>query len=67
MRRQGKRAAAMTTPYQAVLLSNGSAYFGRREGLGTDYPVLKEVFYVQSVRGPKIAAVSNILMKRGKE
>ena len=58
---------AMTTPYQAVLLTNGSAYFGQLEGLGTDFPVLRNVFYVQSVKDPKTNAVSNILVKRGKE
>lgn len=59
--------AAMTTPYQAVLLSNGSAYFGKLEGLGTPWPVLKDVFYVQSAQNPETKAVSNILVKRGKE
>ena len=58
---------AMTTPYQAVLLSNGSAYFGKLEGLGTPFPVLKEVFYVQSVTNPETKQVSSILVKRGKE
>jgi hypothetical protein len=57
----------MTTPYQAVLLSNGSAYFGRLEGFGSAWPILKEVFYVQSVQDPQTKAVSNILVKRGKE
>ncbi len=61
------RAIAMTTPYQAVLLSNGSAYFGRLEGLGTPYPVLRDVFYVQSVQDQNTKQVSNILVKRGKE
>jgi hypothetical protein len=61
------RPAAMTTPYQAVLLSNGSAYFGRLEGLGTPYPVLQDVFYVQSTQNPETKQVSNILVKRGKE
>lgn len=60
-------APAMTTPYQAVLLSNGSAYFGKLEGLGTKYPVLREVFYVQSVQDQNTKQVSNILVKRGKE
>jgi hypothetical protein len=60
-------AVEMSTPYQAVLLSNGSAYFGRLEGLGTDYPVLREVYYVQSVQNPETKQVSNILVKRGKE
>jgi len=62
-----RTSIAMTTPYQAVLLSNGSAYFGKLEGLGTAYPVLKEVFYVQSVQNPQTKQVSNILVKRGKE
>jgi hypothetical protein len=64
----GRRGATtMTTAYQAVLLSNGSAYFGRLEGLGTDYPVLRDVFYVQSSQDPQTKQVSNILVKRGKE
>jgi hypothetical protein len=61
------RIPAETTPYQAVLLSNGSAYFGRLEGLGTPFPVLTDVFYVQSVKNPQTNEVSNILVKRGKE
>ena len=60
-------AVRMTTPYQAVLLSNGSAYFGQLEGLGTPFPVLRDVFYVQSVQDPEKKTVSNILVKRGKE
>jgi hypothetical protein len=61
------KTVAMTTPYQAVLLSNGSAYFGQLEGLGTPFPVLRDVFYVQSTQDPQTKAVSNILVKRGKE
>jgi hypothetical protein len=56
-----------TTPYQAILLSNGSAYFGRLQGLGTPYPVLREVYYVQSTQDPETKKVANILVKRGKE
>lgn len=64
---EGRRVVAMTTQYQAVLLSNGSAYFGRLEGLGTPYPVLRDVFYVQSSQDPQTKQVSNVLVKRGKE
>lgn len=60
-------APALTTPYQAVLLSNGSAYFGRLEGLGSDFPVLRDVFYVQSQQNPETKQVTNTLVKRGKE
>src|SRR5450631_1671433 len=63
----GNRSVAMTTPYQAVLLSNGSAYFGKLEGLGTPLLVRRDVFYVQSTQDPNTSQVSNILVKRGKE
>src|SRR5947209_5496367 len=63
----GRSAIAMTTQYQAILPSNGSAYFGRIEGLGTPFPVLRDVFYVQSTQNPQTKQVSNILVKRGKE
>jgi hypothetical protein len=62
-----RRAVSMTTPYQAVLLTNGSAYFGHLEGLGNAFPVLTDVFYVQSSQDPQTKQVSNILVKRGKE
>lgn len=61
------KTVSLTTPYQAVLLTNGSAYFGQLEGLGTPYPVLRDVFYVQSSQNAETKAVSNILVKRGKE
>jgi hypothetical protein len=61
------KSIAMTTPYQAVLLSNGSAYFGQLQGLGTPYPVLTNVFYVKSTQDPNTKAISNTLVKRGRE
>lgn len=33
--------------YQAVFLSNNQVYFGRLSGLGTSFPVLKEIYYLQ--------------------
>jgi hypothetical protein len=62
-----KPSVALTTPYQAVLLTTGQVYFGKLEGLGTAFPVLREVFYVQSRQDPQTKAVSSILVKRGKE
>ena len=53
--------------FYAVLLNGGQVYFGKLEGLGTQYPVLTEVFYVQSRQDPDTKQVSNILVKRGKE
>src|SRR5689334_21215458 len=57
----------LNTPYQAVLLTNGQVYFGKLEGLGTPFPVLREVFYVQNGQDPQTKAVASVLIKRGKE
>jgi hypothetical protein len=64
-----KRGSAVTfeTAYQAVLLSNGQAYYGRLEGYGTEHPVLREVYYVQSAANPQTHEQNNILLKRGME
>ena len=53
--------------YYAVLLNNNSVYFGKLEALATDYPVLRDVYYVQSTVNPETKAVTNILVRRGKE
>jgi hypothetical protein len=55
------------TPYQAVLLSNGSVYFGHLQGYGGRHPVMTEVYYVISQTNPDTKQVSNVLVKRGKE
>lgn len=55
------------TPYQAVLLTNGSVYFGKLESYGTKFPVLRDVYYVQSGTNQETKQVTNILVKRGKE
>jgi len=60
-------AAIDANKYYAVLLNNNSVYFGKLEGLGSEYPVLRDVFYVQSNVNQETKAVSNILVKRGKE
>ena len=57
----------LTTPYQAVQLNNGAAYFCKIEGLGTPFPVLKEIYYIQSRQNPETKQVTNILLKRGAE
>ena len=50
--------------YYAVLLTNGSVYFGKLEGLGTPLPVLTDVYYVQSNVNQETKAVSNVLVAR---
>lgn len=54
-------------PYQAVLLSNGRVYYGRLDGYGTDHPVLRKVYYIQSTVNPQTHEQTNVLTKRGKE
>jgi hypothetical protein len=60
-------SVAFDTPFQAILLANGSVYFGKLQGWGTSRPVLTEVFYVVSKTDPTTKEVKNILVKRGKE
>lgn len=57
----------LSTPYHAVALINGQVYFGRIEALGTDYTVLRDVFYIQSRQNPETKEVANVLIKRGGE
>lgn len=61
------QAAKPAPGFQAVFLDTGAVYFGHLTALGTDYPVLKDVFYVQSVANPETKQTTNILVKRGKE
>ena len=56
-----------STPYQAVLLTNGSVYFGHLKEYGTPNPVLTDVFYVVSQTDPETKQVKSSLIKRGKE
>ena len=58
---------AFKTAYQAVLLTNGSVYYGKLEGLGGPYPVLRDVFYVQAATDANTRQTANILVRRGKE
>ena len=55
------------TPYQAVQLNNGAAYFCKLEGLGTPFPVMRDIYFVQSQQNPETKQVTNTLLKRGNE
>ena len=56
-----------STPYQAVLLANGSVYFGHLQGYGRGQPVLTDVFYIVTQTNPDTKQTNNVLVKRGKE
>jgi hypothetical protein len=58
---------AFTTPYQAVLLVNGSVYFGHLQNYSSRDPILVDVYYVVSQTNPDTKQTSNVLVKRGRE
>ena len=62
-----QRRIEFDAPIQAILLDSGQVYFGHVTGLGQEYPVLTDVYYVQSVTNPQTHEVSNILVRRRKE
>jgi hypothetical protein len=62
-----RAASSFATPYQAVLLSNNSVYYGKLSGYGSGHPVLTDVYYILSKTNPDDKQVTNVLVKRGKE
>jgi hypothetical protein len=56
-----------TSESQAVFLDNGQVFFGKIENAGADYPLLRDVFYVQNQQDPETKQVKSILIKRGNE
>lgn len=53
--------------YQAVFLDNGQVFFGKLSESNSEYPLLKDVFYVQNQTNPDTNEVKSILIKRGHE
>jgi hypothetical protein len=64
---RGRSVPELSTPYHAVALANGQVFFGRIDALGTEYTVLRDVFYIQSRQNPETKQVANVLIKRGGE
>ncbi|MGH9655443.1 MAG: hypothetical protein ACRD6B_18520 [Bryobacteraceae bacterium] len=65
--KSGNSTVTFPTPYQAVLLANGSVYYGQLHGYGSADPVLTNVFYIVHRADPKTKQVSNVLTKLGSE
>jgi hypothetical protein len=63
----GQDKPKLQTEYQAVLLTNGQAFFGKAEFQGKEYLLLKDVFYIRSMVNQETKAVNNTLIKKGKE
>jgi hypothetical protein len=53
--------------YQAVFLDNGQVVFGKLEQFGSDYPVLRNPFTVQSQTNLETKQVSSALVRRSVE
>lgn len=62
----GKSEAA-ESDYRAVLMSNNMVLFGKVHGLGTPFPVMTDVYYVQTVEDPATKKPTSVLIKRGQE
>ncbi len=63
----GDAGFSLDTEYQAVFLDNGQVFFGKLSDTGSEYPQLKEIFYVQTQQNPETKEVRSILIKRGNE
>lgn len=64
---QGTAAPKFSTEYQAVFMTNGQVVFGKLEQFGSDYPVLRNPFTVQSQANPETKQVSSALVRRSVE
>lgn len=64
---RGTSTVKFDTIYQAVLLDNNQVYYGKVQGLGTPFPVLTDVYYVQQQVNPQTKEVKNVLIRRGTE
>jgi hypothetical protein len=60
-------APRLETTYQAVLLINGQVYYGKLQGLGSAYPVMTDVYYIQMGMDPATKQTKSVLLKRGNE
>ena len=48
-------------------MTNGQTFFGKLEQDGGSYPVLMDVYYIQSQVNSETKQVTNTLIKRGRE
>jgi uncharacterized secreted protein with C-terminal beta-propeller domain len=60
-------APDISSQYQAVILNNGQVFFGRLENAQSQFPVLRDVFYIVSQVNPETKQVTNTLVRRGNE
>ena len=56
-----------TTEYQAVFMANGQVFFGKLEGAGTDWPLLRDVYTIQSQMNPETKQMASALVRRSND
>jgi hypothetical protein len=54
-------------PYVAVLLTGGSAYYGKVEQASADFLILGETHYIRRGQNKETGETANVLVKRGQE
>jgi hypothetical protein len=55
------------TPYKVIRLDTGLIHYGEVTGLDSDYPVVRDVYYIQRATNPQTKQTSNMLVRRGNE
>jgi hypothetical protein len=53
--------------YQAVFLDNGQIFFGKLSDTGSEYLMLKDVYYIENKVNPQTKVQAGVLVKRGNE
>jgi hypothetical protein len=61
----GSSSMDFPTEYQAVYLDNGQIFFGKLTDTGSPFPILRDVFFVQSQTDPTKKESKHLLFKRG--
>jgi len=54
-------------PYVAVLLTGGTAYYGKVERATRDYLILNDTYYIRRGQNNETGETTNVLIKRGQE
>ena len=61
----GSSSLDFPTEYQAVYLDNGQIFFGKLSEAGSPFPILRDVFFVQTQMDRDKKESKHLLIKRG--
>ncbi len=61
------KVMSMGEGYYAVGMTNGQAFYGRLHKLGSAFPVLTDVYYIQRRVDKKSGENRSVMIKRGRE